>query len=57
MPNQAENKSDGVINPQNYKNIIKFFMENLDALKTPRIELAYMCHWGLSGPPAVTLTK
>ena len=37
--------------------------ENFDALETLRIsqkstvELGYMCPRGLSGPPAVTLTK
>ena len=42
---------------------INFNSENFDALKTPTnqpkstVELGYMCPRGLSGPPAVTLTK
>ena len=41
---------------------INFNTENFDAsnatnqTKSP-VELSYMCHWGLTGPPAVTLSN
>ena len=36
VPKQAEAKRDGVIHPQNY-NFNQFYTENVDALKTLRI--------------------
>ena len=62
VPKQAEAKRDGVINPQNY-NLNQLKHGNFDALKNatnqPKstVELGYMCPRGLTGPPAVTLTK
>ena len=53
---------DGVINPQNY-NFNQFetrkFWRSQNATNQPKlnVELGYMCSQGLSGPPAVTLTK
>ena len=62
VPKQAEAKRDGVINPQNY-NFKKFLTRKIlmlsIATNQPKstVELGYMCPRGLSGPPAVTLTK
>ena len=59
---EAEAKRDGVINQQNY-NFNKFWYEKFwcskNATKQPKstVELGYMCPRGLTGPPAVTLTK
>ena len=59
---QAEAKRDGVINPQKY-NFNEFwygkFWCSQNATNQPKstVELGYMCPRGLSGPPAVTLTK
>ena len=63
VPKQAEPKChwDSVIN---HKMIISinFNTDNFDALNATNqskstVELGYMCPRGLSGPPAVTLTK
>ena len=62
VPKQAEAIRDGVINPQNY-NFNKFkhgkFWCSSNATNQPKstVELGYMCPRGLTGPPAVTLTK
>ena len=53
---------DGVINPQNYNfNQFKLgkFWCSQNATNQPKstVELGYMCPRGLTGPPAVTLTK
>ena len=62
VPKQAEAKRDGVINPQNY-NFNQFktrkFLCSPNATNQPKstVELGYMCPRGLTGPPAVTLTK
>ena len=59
---QAEAKRDGVINPQNY-NLNQFehrkFWCSQNATNRPKstVERGYVCHRGLTGPPAVTLTK
>ena len=59
---QAEAKRDGVINPQNY-NFNEFgygkYWCSQNATNQPKstVELGYMCPRGLTGPPAVTLTK
>ena len=59
---QAEAKRDGVINPQKY-NFNEFwygkFWCSQNATNQPKstVELGYMCPRGISGPPAVTLTK
>ena len=61
MPKQAEAERDSVINPQNYN--FNFYTENFDAPKAltnqPNltVELRYICPRGLTGQPAVTLTK
>ena len=58
VPKQAKAKRDGVINAQNYN--LKFWcFQNVNATNHPKsiVELGYMCRWGLTGPPAVTLTK
>ena len=61
-PKQAEAKRDGVINPQN-NNFNQFFSRKFwcsqNATNQPKstVELGYMCPRGLTGPPAVTLTK
>ena len=61
-PNQAGAKRYGVINPQNYNfqliSIRKILMLS-NATNQPKstVELGYMCPRGLTGPPAVTLTK
>ena len=64
VPKQAKAKRDGVINPQNYNcNPINFkhgkFLCSPNATNQPKstVELGYMCPRGLTGPPAVTLTK
>ena len=62
VPKQAETKRDGVINPQNYnfKPILKrkiLMLSNATNQPKSTVELGYMCPRGLSGPPAVTLTK
>ena len=62
MPKQALAKRDGVINPQDY-NFNTFehgkFGCSQNATNRPKstAELGYMCPRGLTGPPAVTLTK
>ena len=61
VPKQAEAKRDGVINHK-FTISNNFNTENFDALKRydqpeSTVELGYMCPRGLSGPPAVTLTK
>ena len=62
VPKQAEDKRDGVINPQNY-NFSQFqngkFWCSPNASNQPKstVELGYMFPRGLTGPPAVTLTK
>ena len=62
MPKLAQAKRDGVINPQNY-NFYQFETRKILML-SKRYEstevdhrLGYMCPRGLTGPPAVTLTK
>ena len=62
VPKQAKTKRDGEINPQNYNfNQFKYrkFWCSENATNQPRstVELGYMCPRGLSGPPALTLTK
>ena len=59
---QAEGKRDGVVNPQEYNfNQFRYrkFWCSQNATNQPKstVELGYMCPRGLSGPPAVTLTK
>ena len=62
VPKQAEAKRDGVINPKNY-NFNQFkhgkFWCSQNASNRPKstVELGYMSPRGLTGPPAVTLTK
>ena len=62
MPKEAKAKRDGVINPQKY-NFYQISTQNIwmlsNATNQPKstAELGYMCPRGLSGPPAVTLTK
>ena len=59
---QAEAKRDGVINTQNY-NVSQFqngkLWCSLNATNQPKstVERGYMCPRGLTGPPAVILTK
>ena len=63
MPKQAEDKRDGVINQQNnnFKNFLTWKIlilskRDMNQLKST-VQLGYMCPRGLTGPPAVTLTK
>ena len=66
MPQKCRNKLKPkgmvhVINPPNY-NLNQFNTENVDARNATNqpqstVELGYMCIRGLTGPPAVTLTK
>ena len=62
VPKQAEAKRDDVISPQIY-NISQFQHGNMlmlsNATNQPKsnVELGYICPRGLSGPPAMTLTK
>ena len=62
VPKQAKVKRDSVINPQNH-NLNEFycveFLCSQNATNQPKstVELGYMCPRGLTGPPAVTLTK
>ena len=63
MSKQAETKSDGEINPQNYNFnqfvTLKILMlsKRYEPLAKSTVELDYMCPRGLSGPPSVTPTK
>ena len=60
---KAKPKRDFVINPQNYNSDQfqhgKFgcSQKNVTNQPKPMVELRYMCPRGLTGPPAVTLTK
>ena len=60
--NKLKQKRDGVINPKNY-NLNRFWIRKIlmpwNATNQPKstVTLGYMCPRGLSGPPAVTLTK
>ena len=62
VPKRAEAKRDGVINPQNY-NLNEFYYGEFGCSQRttnqPKstVEVGYMCPRGLTGPPAVTLTK
>ena len=62
VPKEAKVKRDGVINPQNY-NCNQILAQKILMLSNARnqpksiVELGYMCHRGLTGPPAVTITK
>ena len=58
---KAEGKRDGVISPQNY-NLYNFKLKILmlsKRFKSTEVDrkIGYMCPRGLTGPPAVTLTK
>ena len=60
VPNQAKAKRDGVINPQNYnfnQHRKCWCSPNATNQPKPTVELDYMCPRGLTGQPAVTLTK
>ena len=58
VPKQAEAKRDGVTNPQYYNfNTENLMLSNTTNQPKSTVELAYMCPRGLTGPPAVTLTK
>ena len=62
VQNQAEVKRDVAINPQNYnfsqfKHGIFWGSQNATNQLMSTIELGYMCPRGVTGPPAVTLTK
>ena len=62
MPTQAKAKRDGVINTQNYnlnQCLHRKYWCSQNATNQPKsiVELGYMCPRGLTGPPAVTLTK
>ena len=56
VPKQAEAKKDGVVNPQKY-NSNQFYTENFDALKHYKSTKVDSRTRGLTGSPAVTLTK
>ena len=62
VPKEAKAIRDGVINPQNY-NFNQILTQKIlmlpNATNQPKstVELGYMCPRGLTGPPAVTLTK
>ena len=62
VPKEAKAKRDGVINPQNY-NFNQILSQKIlmlsNATNQPKstVELGYMCPRGLTGPPAVPLTK
>ena len=62
VPKEAKAKRDGVINPQNYNfnqiSTQKILMVS-NATNQPKstVEFGFMCPRGLTGPPAVTLTK
>ena len=60
--NQTEAKRDGVLNPQKLQFLTILILKILmlsNATNQPKstVELGYMCPRGLTGPPAVTLTK
>ena len=62
VPKQAEAKRDGVNKPTKlqFQTILtRTILMLSNATNQPRstVELGYMCPRGLSGPPAVTLTK
>ena len=62
VPKQAEVKKDGVMNPTTTILITLKdgkFRCSPNATNQPKstVELGYMCPRGLTGPPAVTLTK
>ena len=62
VPKEAKAKRDGVINPKNYNFNQVLTQKSLilsNATNQPKsiVELGYMCPKGLTGPPAVTLTK
>ena len=62
VPKEAKAKRDGVINPQNYNfdQILThkvLMLSNATNQPQSTVELGYMCPRGLTGPPAVTLTK
>ena len=62
MQKEAKAKRNGVINPQNcnfYQISTQKILVLSNATNQPNstVELGYMCHRGLSRPPAVTLTK
>ena len=62
VPKEAKAKRDGVKNRQNYKfnQIVTqktLMLSNATNQPKSTVELGYMCPRGLTGPPAVTLTK
>ena len=62
VPKQAEAKRDGVVNPQNFKFrsiLTRKILMLSNATNQPKstVELGCMCPRGLTGLPAVTLTK
>ena len=62
LPKQAEAKRDGEINPKKlqFQTILTrkiLMLSNATNQPKSTVELGYMCPRGLSGPPAVTLTK
>ena len=62
VPKKAKAKWDSVINQQNYnfnQILTQKILMRSNATNQPQstVELGYMCPRGLTGPPAVTLTK